>query len=357
MASGRPLQSGLRELIRNWEEWQSGEVEDATSAELAVMACVMSDHSISQPAILSWKSSHSDEFANFGHQKFLHEPSLPFRKRTTVLHSFNLVENHIDTPIYRIIDEDGFPTWNSPFDEADRFLHKRLCLPCLPTPTQAPFRLLDLPPEIRTRIFEYVLLLPGSGVWYDFKTRYNSETQSMLTYANVQVATRDSDAAFFPGLWTSRKMFDSQETESWIRVNLVRHMALLRVSKLIYKEASPCYYSRNVFYLPDSSMESSGDSFCDHFTLDQLFLVRHIIWWWPTMIAPWTRFAPTLATLAQLQTLIIDTQSSPDGSVRALLSVNVAALEAIGGLSKLVLYGPITAHESYLRLKMDSLEA
>lgn len=196
----------------------------------------------------------------------------------------------------------------------DCFLRKRLCLPHLPTPTQALFHLLDLPLEIRIQIFEYALLLPGSGVWYDFKTWYNSETQSMHTYAKVQVATRDFDAAFFPGLWTSRELFDSQETESLIRVNLVRHMSLLRVSKLIYKEATACYYSQNLFYLPDSSMESSDDSICDHFTVDQLFLVRHIIWW-PTKIAPWTRFAPTLATLPQLQTLIIDTQSSPGRSV------------------------------------------
>lgn len=46
-----------------------------------------------------------------------------------------------------------------------------------------------------------------------------------------------------------------------------------------------------------------------------------------------------------------------DGRVRALLSVDIAAVEAIKDLSKLVLYGPITAHESHLWPKMESLEA
>lgn len=134
MASERSPKEELRVSIRKWErKWQEGESEDSTPAELVVMACAMSDHSLSQPAVLTWMSSHLDGFGNFNRQGFIHEPSLPFRNRPIVLHSFNLVENHIDTPIYRVIGEDGFRQRISPFDEADRFLHRRLCLPRLPT--------------------------------------------------------------------------------------------------------------------------------------------------------------------------------------------------------------------------------
>lgn len=90
----------------------------------------------------------------------------------TLLEFANRTYMAYDMPI-ETSRESGTELCTSPAHRANAFLRRRL----FSNDVVGPFRLMDLPPELRIRIFEFVLLLPQSGVYYDFRKACRKTTR------------------------------------------------------------------------------------------------------------------------------------------------------------------------------------
>ena len=97
------------------------------------------------------------------------------------------------------------------------------------------FRILDLPVELRTKIYDMVLCYPQAGVAPSI-TLFNSPTVSYT------VVTRNSVSQSRFKSWNMRKGCRSLDLST-------NTLSLLMVNKQIHKEALPCFYSLNTFYL------------------------------------------------------------------------------------------------------------
>lgn len=129
--------------------------------------------------------------------------------------------------------------------EARIFL--RECLESAKGTTGQPFRFLDLPAELRVRIYEYALAYPKSGVAVDIPIS-KQESQDYRP-ANAAVFTRDYDRTF--------ELFQCISSRGWQLINLPplhKVLALLQVSKLLYKEAMPVFFTQNKFVVRDIAM-------------------------------------------------------------------------------------------------------
>jgi hypothetical protein len=111
---------------------------DATTAELIVMACIMSDEPLSLSEVSSWVRRHSTEN---------HSDDLP-----TWLHDTRPDYMDFTVPICEP-SEHGSQRWTSPIAAANVVLRRRL-FPYAPRSPQAHFRIMDLPrsPSINLRI-------------------------------------------------------------------------------------------------------------------------------------------------------------------------------------------------------------
>lgn len=156
---------------------------------------------------------------------------------------------------------------------ANVFLRRRLFLH-QPNRPSGDFRMMDLPPELRTLTFEFALLLPCSGVWYNFKETPENNGSSPQS-EGVWVVRRNESTAYDPNIWEHEDGFIDVEAKRTFRVKLVRHLALFRVSRQTYKQALPSYYSSNVFFFPDTS---DMVSIFNRFSTTQLDLIRNVVW-------------------------------------------------------------------------------
>jgi hypothetical protein len=235
----------------------------------------------------------------------------------------------------------------------------------VPIPTHISTRSLPnhgSPPEIRASIFEFALLLPRTGVWYDLQdSRVGDANQSGTLKAYV--ADRDlssSMSRYLPSHWDMHKDSPCQpggDAKALFRVHIPRHTTLFRVSKQVYKEALPCFYSHNVFYLPN---DWATLQFFQQFSTMQFHYLGNIAWRWPKNKKPARNLVRSLAALPRLRTLVIDTPPADAllwweyevgaGVGQARLSADdVAQLTEIRGLQDLTLFGAILEHEEFLR--------
>ena len=130
----------------------------------------------------------------------------------------------------------GSTYWWSPVSSANVFLRRRL-FPLKIGTLRAVFRIMDLPVEVREMIFEFALLLPRSGVWYDFQTRHKASGEPRLT---LRAWTRDRDytlSEYLPNTWNTDRGLPRAQQKGLSQVDIKRHLALFRVSKQIYKES------------------------------------------------------------------------------------------------------------------------
>ncbi|PPJ59868.1 hypothetical protein CBER1_04944 [Cercospora berteroae] len=162
---------------------------------------------------------------------------------------FEKIFSELDPPIHRRIDgkklPEGdpvkFPTsdgskWalNS-LSAARGYLHRHLR-----ASSSQHFRFMDLPTELRLRIYGMALLLPRSGV------NVNSGPHVETTFSTFSKNYEKP----FPGLlrWSHRITTVWQLPRVSMRCSPpATHLALLRVSKQIYQEAMPMFYGDNLF--------------------------------------------------------------------------------------------------------------
>jgi hypothetical protein len=342
------FQDDLRELITNYVQLrQLLGTGDATTAELIVMACIMSDEPLPLAEVKSWVNRHSTKTLS---------NDLPTWLKNVKPGGF--ADHRV--PICELVKQ-GSTRWTSPTAAANVFLRRRL-FPYPPKFPQAPFRIMDLPPEIRASIFEFTLLLPRTGVWYDFQdSRIGDANQSGTL--KVYAADRElgsSMSRYLPSHWNMYKDSPCQpsgDAKALFRVHIPRHTTLFRVSKQVYKEALPCFYSHNVFYLPN---DWATLQFFRQLSAMQLHYFGNIVWRWPKNKKPARKLVRSLAALPRLRTLVIDTPPADAllwweyeagaGIGQARLGLDdVAQLTEITGLQDLTLFGAICEHEEFLR--------
>jgi hypothetical protein len=346
MATSNTLQDDLRELITIYVQIrQHHSIRKANTAELIVMACIMSDEPLSIPEVLSWVRRHSTKILSDVLPAWLLEVRPDFAD--------------FRVPICEVVEQ-GSKQWTSPIAAAHVFLRRRLFPHSIRSP-QAHFRIMDLPAEVRVSIFEFALLLPRSGVWYDIQNRATGNGQ---LYQSFKVWTADRDLAsntcrYLPSHWNIDKDTPFSDSKSLFRVHLARHLTLFRVSKQVYKEALPAYYSQNVFYLPN---DWATLQLFQNFSVMQFHHLGNIVWRWPKKKKPARKLVQSLAALPRLRTLVIDTPPAEpllwwaygDGVRRqaGLSADDVAQLTEIRGLQDVTFFGAILEHEEFLRSHM-----
>jgi hypothetical protein len=385
MAEMSTLRDDLcKEIVDYVLRWRHERTGDATAAELAIMACVLSNEPLSKTEAMSWMCCHSDEPFSIvdnvvtGGRKRL-GPSHRFsdvamydesdelnQQQSDRLESFSHLRDEVNDPLRNFtvpiheFDHLGSKHWTSPISSANVFLRRRL----FPYKTGIPsshFRIMDLPVEVREMIFEFALLLPRSGVWYDFQTRYKRCGERYLT---LRAWTRDRDfisAEYLPYTWNIDKPWPHARPKALFRVNLESHLALFRVSKQVYKEAFACYYSQNVFYLPnDYAFLKLFQNMSDA----QFRYLGNFVWRWTRTEPPSEKHVQQFAALPRLRTLVIDAKEEEeegDEQVDFMFNWNqdtglsyddVSYLTAIRGLQDVVFFGPIAKHEQFLRSQM-----
>lgn len=387
MTDMHTMKDELRNCIMEYvHQWQHERIGDATIAELAVMACVLSDEPLSIQEAMSWMSRHShksfdtpnttssgrsdqrrlswsgcnsnashvavDGFDDEPVLKTIDRPERPSHSRKEI-HDFL---TDFTVPIHEF-DQLGSKHWTSPTSSANVFLRRRL-FPCTSATPLSHFRILDLPVELRELIFEFALLLPRSGVWYDFQTWYKGSRERCL---RLRAWTRDRGFAspqYQPNTWDTDRDSPSARPEALFRVDLKSHLPLLRVSKQVHKEAFACYYSQNVFYLPnDYAFLKLFKNLSD----DQFSHIGHIVWRWTRTEPPSEKYVQQFAALPRLRTLVIDAKEEEHDEFDYMFNWNrnaglslddVSHLTAIKGLQKVVFFGPIARHEQFLRPQM-----
>jgi hypothetical protein len=254
------------------------------------------------------------------------------------------------------LSEQSSQRWTSPIAAANVFL-RRCLFPYANQFPQAHFRIMDLPPEVRALIFEFTLLLPCTGVWYDFQTRRAGD-------ANMKVWTADRDLSpivsrYLPSHWNTNKDHPWADPKTLCRVDLAGHLRLFRVSKQVYKEALPAYYSQNIIYLPN---DWATLQLFQNFSAMQFHYLGNIVWRWPKNKKPARKLVQSLAALPRLRTLVVDTPPAEpllwweygDGVRRqvGLTFGDVELLAEIRGLQDVTFFGAILEHEEFLRSRM-----
>lgn len=377
------MKDELRKCIEGYvRQWRHERIGDATAAELAVMACVLSDEPLSIPEAMSWMARHSHKSFDTPNNRSsgrsdqrrlswsscnsdashvvaegFDEPLLKTNdRRENSARPFDETDDSLtdfSVPIQEF-DQLGSRRWTSPISSSNVFLRRRL-FPCTAGTTSSHFRIMDLPVEVRELIFEFALLLPRSGVWYDFQTCYKGFGKRYLT---VRAWTRDRDfvsSQYLPNTWNIDRDSPSARPKTLFQVNLGTHLALLRVSKQVHKEAFACYYSQNVFYLPN---DYAFLKLFQNLTDAQFRHLGHIVWRWTRTEPPSAKYVQQFAALPRLRTLVIDAKEE---EVDFMFSWNpnvglscddVSHLTAIKGLQDVVFFGHIARHEDFLRSQM-----
>lgn len=389
MAGVHSIKDELRKYITDYVlRWQQEQTGDATTAELAVMACVLSNEPLSIPEAMSWMRRHSHKSldapnktsSSGSDQRRLPRPRCNSNVSIVAQDGFDddneLVLITVDrpgkqsnppeeiddsltdfsVPIYEI-DQPGSKLWASPISSANVFLRRRL-FPYKTETQSSHFRIMDLPVEAREMIFEFALLLPRSGVWYDFQTPCKGFGEQKLT---LQAWTCDRDfvpSQYLPNTWNLHRDSPSAQPKASFRVDLERHLALFRVSKQVYKEAFARYYASNVFYLPN---DYAFLKLFKHMSDAQFCHLGHIIWRWTKTEPPSEKYVQQFAALPRLRTLVIDAKEEEKDEFyymyhwnrNAGLSIDdVSHLTAIKGLQKVTFFGPVAKHEQFLRSQM-----
>lgn len=345
MAESNTLLSDLRKDIRDCvNQWRQNTADIATTAELIIMACVLSDEPLSIPEVYDWVNRHSTG------QDENQSPSAWLKRVKPVYVDWRV-------PVHEVLQRDS-RCLMTPTSSANIFLRRRLFRHTT-IASQTSFRIMDLPVEIRLSIFEFALSFPRSGVWYDFQTLNNAEGRPFHR-TKVWTAERDgalAHAQYSPRIWKTDKETRWTNPKFLYRVDLNAHLSLLRVSKSVYQESLPCYYSSNTFFLPN---DWAAIRLFDQFSSVQLSYLGHIVWRLSKNGPPSWRLAQKIATLPRLRTLVIDMPpiDMPDWDMEVYLRltqelrVKLPPVAAIKGLQDVQFFGPIAEHEDFLRSEM-----
>ncbi|CAK1367675.1 hypothetical protein CB0940_11553 [Cercospora beticola] len=241
------LQAEVRSVI---EPFRKPDKKPPFSLAEIVVICLVIMGELSKEAIHFWMVTKFRYYAQKAlafHTK-LGGASVGWGPTEEISVEFEKIFSELDLPIHRKIDgkklPEGdpvkFPTsdgskWalNS-LSAARGYLHR-----FLRASSSQHFRLMDLPTELRLRIYEMALLLPRSGV------NVNTGPYVEPTFSTF---SKDYEKPF-PGLsrWPGRITVWQLPRVSIRCSPPALHLALLQVSKQIYQEAMPVFYGDNLF--------------------------------------------------------------------------------------------------------------
>jgi hypothetical protein len=205
-----------RQYERSVQSNNDDEPLPATHSELIIMALVDIGRPASAEDINLWITrllgADYREHRRSGHLQY------PAKSLLTVGH---LLTSAFDLPAEEVSDHTlpGPVRWTTPIRDAALFLSRRLFSPWSP---DKHFPIMKLPVELREYIFRYALALPPGARMRTKEPRRNSRGERWEILA-------------------PRSHSDLREYE--IHPDF---LALLRVSKSFYQEASPCFWSSDI---------------------------------------------------------------------------------------------------------------
>lgn len=114
------------------------------------------------------------------------------------------------------------------------------------------FRFLDLPAELREKIYEYALELPASGVAFETMPQRKESGRGPRLIAQTKSLTSTTETSnWFPSDFDPSSMsmqIDIGEPKSWIEgEHLSRHLALTRVNRQVSEESLAYFYKHTHF--------------------------------------------------------------------------------------------------------------
>lgn len=317
------LRSGLlahiNTFLRQWKH--SDNPTPATLSEAIVIALFILDKPSSELDVINWIKSSLKVGRKWPTQTYLNrkivQPSVKHCNLTS--HIEAALDYGFDLPIYQVSRfprnglSETWKGWVVNVGDVNSFLRRRLFDQ---RSSDGHFPIMRLPPEVRETIFQYALLLPTSGC----RTRRNKH-------------------------WTLRTTNPHSTIGYQERIARSSFARLLQVSKTIYDEAMPCFWSQSVFHVDHA--EQINKCF-RHFPGWRY--IEHLSVRWPIDgLQPCTdpsqaeqSCVVTIAKLPRLHSLIIDTSLSEwDRLSGARLSFQcVAQFRAIKGLEELEVRGP-----------------
>lgn len=248
----KDLESGVRMRIAPYKN--DTELPPPFSfPEMIVMGIVSSGWRRSVPGIHYWIMQNFGYYRNLA---MIYESGYggerDMQRATNVHLDFDSAFSDLDLPIFRpsvqglrADEEVTCETFSSgrwaagPVATVSQFLR-----PCLleDSDSRSPFRLMDLPAELRLRIYEYALLFPKSGVQLSHKGPGGFTGLHAFSRDYNRPPTRVSA---YRADWGSRLPR---------RLNCPApavHLALFAVSKAVFKEAMPVFYGGNLFVCED----------------------------------------------------------------------------------------------------------
>lgn len=155
---------------------------------------------------------------------------------------FEKVFSQLEAPLRKVGGEEGGvdlkrDLWVVPVNEARLFLRRVFAVATPGEKKDAkPFRLLDLPAELRERIFELVVALPKSSV----RVRHSFNDQRLIT---LSARTRNYDLPLDITIPDQEYGFSCMLPS--------RLLAFLRTNQQVYREAQHLFYSVNTFSCED----------------------------------------------------------------------------------------------------------
>ncbi|KAM0711730.1 hypothetical protein Q7P35_001098 [Cladosporium inversicolor] len=225
--------------------------------------------------------------------------------------------------------------WTAPIREAAPFLRRRLFSPWSP---DKHFPIVRLPVELREYIFTYALALPPGACMRTKEPRRNSSGERW------EIST--------PRWHSSSRQYEVDPD----------FLALFRVSKSFYREASPCFWSQGIL------VSGSASKICHLLRpaaawqyVEQLDLKLRDDDVWRMVERPYRSFdggddddeeIPLLASMPRLRKLIVRlTPLRAYGSKEGMLNLpSVVSLRRhVRGLKELVVHGPLQHCEDVLR--------
>lgn len=251
--------------------------------------------------------------------------------------------------------------WTAPIRDAAPFLRRRLFSPWSPDKT---FPIMELPVELREHIFKYALLLPPGATMKPIQVHRDSRRRKFIGERELIGYWVISKPAckWFVGRWAisaprwhpTSKRHDI-EPESF---------ALLRVSKAIYEEAIPFFWSQNLLVSSTAWKlrlllePTMGWKYVEQIKLElEVYRSPHT----PQreMMSHEDKCIAVLASMPRLRKLVIclspvaGWRRKSEGEVDVLSIPSVASLRKhVRGLKELVVHGMLKELEDILRAEL-----
>ena len=242
MEPATDLRAETKALIEPWAD--SVEKPPFTQKHLIMMALALHEEPLRSRQIIEWMVSTFAYYKSTVCAGFWEEFRTPRNGPLPAITESNdgreFMREHdmalqdYDLPIIEtLLDDPREIYWSSTTAAA------RMCLQdLLATEPEGAFRFLDLPPELRTKIYEMALRYPPSGLRFKYDSYYKYPS---MDYGAL---TRDFSVEFSMTRW-------KHQPGTLTVHNLPNTLRLLLVNKQLFEEALYCFYSVNSFWCPE----------------------------------------------------------------------------------------------------------